>query len=189
MYFYLPAVLRLNDFWFKFDEEFQRAGAANDTHTSTLTGSNQARSSLRQSSNGNKLIDEALKKTDAYLNFEKKMDLAKKRRERLHALKSADSRTANNRRDNCSRRSLQKKWIEDRTREKKSFLLRRSTEDHVVMRKIYKTALQKLMTWQLEDAREVRKYCMCPMSTVVVINSFLVLLRVEPLRFKIHDEV
>lgn len=63
---------------------------------------------------------------------------------------------ANKRKAEISRSTIQKKWIDDRLRDEDSFKMRQSSEEHVLLRKIYRGLLAKMHEWRIDEHAEVR---------------------------------
>jgi hypothetical protein len=77
-----------------------------------------------------------LLKAKKYLNFERKLEAAARRRERALLLKSTDSRVSNSKHDERVKRVREQRWLQDRQFESKSFQLASSSQDHLTMRKV-----------------------------------------------------
>ena len=102
-------------------------------------------------------IKKLMNKGHFMLQQEEKLEGARKRREKLRAEKGRYYSAANQKRADISSRSMQQRWIEDRLRDEKSFKLKRSSEEHVMLRKIYKGLLHKMHEWKLDEAIEIRE--------------------------------
>ena len=102
-------------------------------------------------------IKKLMNKGHFMLQQEEKLEGARKRREKLRAEKGRYYSAANQKRADVSSRSMQQRWIEDRLRDEKSYKLKRSSEEHVMLRKIYKGLLHKMHEWKLDEAIEIRE--------------------------------
>ncbi|KAJ1421709.1 hypothetical protein B484DRAFT_481104 [Ochromonadaceae sp. CCMP2298] len=102
----------------------------------------------------NEDLRRSIAKAEKYLQYEKKLDAARKRRESMQFLKESRSRTANQRQTEVSRNALQQRWLTDAEMSRRSHALKRSSEDQVLLRKIYSGLLKRVMKWRIEEARE-----------------------------------
>lgn len=102
-------------------------------------------------------IKKLMHKGHFMLQQEEKLEGARKRREKLRAENGRYYSAANQKRADVSSRSMQQRWIEDRQRDEKSYKLKRSSEEHVMLRKIYKGLLHKMHEWKLDEAIEIRE--------------------------------
>jgi hypothetical protein len=87
---------------------------------------------------------------------EKKIEAARKRRENFRRSRERECHAANKRKAEISRSTIQKKWIDDRLRDEDSFKMRQSSEEHVLLRKIYRGLLTKMHEWRIDEHTEVR---------------------------------
>ena len=85
---------------------------------------------------------EAAKLSRKRFSLEAKLEAAQFRRDRLNNLRGSRANANNNAAFLTSKKALQKRWMEDTLREKKSFIARRSNEEQVMLRKIYKGLLK-----------------------------------------------
>jgi hypothetical protein len=88
---------------------------------------------------------------------EEKLDAARRRREKIRTEKGRHYSAANQKRAEVSSRTMQQRWVDDRLRDEKSYKLKRSSEEHVMLRKIYKGLLHKMHEWKLDEAIEMRE--------------------------------
>ena len=102
-------------------------------------------------------IKKLMHKGNFMLQQEEKLDAARRRREKIRAEKGRYYSAANQKRAEVSSRSLQQRWMDDRIRDEKSYKLKRSSEEHVMLRKIYKGLLHKMHEWKLDEAIEIRE--------------------------------
>ncbi len=63
----------------------------------------------------------------------------------------------NRQKEDVSNKVMQERFIEESTREESAFNLRRSHEEHVMLRKIYKGLLSKMHEWRADKHEEVRE--------------------------------
>lgn len=87
---------------------------------------------------------------------ESKLEDAKSRREWLQRLAVRKCGVRNRRKEEVSMRAWQRRWLQDLEGEERSFQLRRSLEDTVVLQKIYKAHLRRLNEWRIEEQKQVR---------------------------------
>jgi hypothetical protein len=101
-----------------------------------------------------------IRSSSAVLALEKKMEAARRRRELLRKSRESTCLANNRRRSDVSNRVLQGRWIEDNSREEDAHQLRKSNEEHVMLRKIYRGLLNKMHEWRhdqhLEDRNKVK---------------------------------
>jgi hypothetical protein len=90
------------------------------------------------------------------LKQDEKIEFARKRRELLKKTKEAELSAGNKRRAEISERAMQKRWMKETEREDESFKLRRSSEEHVMLRKIYRGLIHKMHEWKVIEHEEVR---------------------------------
>lgn len=95
-------------------------------------------------------------KVEIYLNFEKKMDVARRRREWLTYLKESSCRAANIKHMQTASDIKQKRWLDDVNRDHESYILRKSNEEHVILRKAYSGVLKQVNSWRMEQQREAQ---------------------------------
>jgi hypothetical protein len=95
-------------------------------------------------------------KVEIYLNFEKKMDVARRRREWLTFLKESSCRAANMKHMQTASGIKQKRWLDDVNRDHNSYILRKSNEEHVILRKAYTGVLKQVNSWRMEQQREAQ---------------------------------
>ena len=99
---------------------------------------------------------EAAKLSRKKFSLEAKLEAAQFRRDRLNNLKGSRANANNNAAFLTSKKALQKRWAEDTLREKKSFIARRSNEEQVMLRKIYKGLLKRWQDIKNDDEQEFR---------------------------------
>lgn len=95
-------------------------------------------------------------KVEIYLNFEKRMDVARRRREWLTYLKESGCRAANMKHMQTASDIKQKRWLDDVNRDHNSYILRKSNEEHVILRKAYSGVLKQVNSWRMEEKREAQ---------------------------------
>lgn len=95
-------------------------------------------------------------KVEIYLNFEKRMDVARRRREWLTYLKESSCRAANMKHMQTASDIKQKRWLDDVNRDHNSYILRKSNEEHVILRKAYSGVLKQVNSWRMEEKREAQ---------------------------------
>jgi len=93
-------------------------------------------------------------KAEIFLTLEKKMDVARRRRERLTYLKETHCRAANLKHMQIASGIKQRRWLDDANRDHNSYILRKSNEEHVILRKAYSGVLKQVNSWRLEVHRE-----------------------------------
>lgn len=84
----------------------------------------------------NEDLKRSLAKMEKLMQIETKLEAARVRRSNHLHLKESISKAANERHGEASREALQRKWLEEEERARQSFLLRQSSDDQVVLRKV-----------------------------------------------------
>ena len=89
-------------------------------------------------------------------SLEAKLEAAKLRRDKFNNAKGRKAGAKNTAAFMTSKKALQKRWTEDTTREKKAFIARRSNEEQVMLRKVYKGLLKRMRDIKVDDDIEYR---------------------------------
>lgn len=90
------------------------------------------------------------------MQIESKLEAARVRRHSSLQLREGLTRAANQRQGEVSREALQRKWLEEEERSRQAFLLKQSSADQQVLRRVYRGLLQRVASWRVEEQREVR---------------------------------
>ena len=133
------------------------------THESAFLSDDDAGPNPRQSvhkKSGEEIFREeavkAAKLSRKRFSLEAKLEAAKLRREKFNNAKGRQAGAKNTAAFMTSRKALQKRWTEDTMREKKSFIARRSNEEQVMLRKVYKGLLKRMHDIKVDDDIEYR---------------------------------
>lgn len=106
------------------------------------------------------ILRSSVAQADAFLGLERKHESARQRRDRALSQREAVTRMGNLRHAEVSRRALQSRWSADQALRERSFDLRRSSEEHVMLRRIYQRLLYRIAEWRAKEEKEVRPvYC------------------------------
>lgn len=84
----------------------------------------------------NQFLHSSLAKAESFIEQEQKLALAKRRREKSLFTKEAQSKIQNMKHAEISQRALQQRWKDDQIREQKSYALKKSNEENVMLRKV-----------------------------------------------------
>jgi len=84
----------------------------------------------------NEDLKRSLAKMEKLMQIETKLEAARVRRSNNLHLKESITKAANQRHGETSREALQRKWLEEEERARQSFLLRQSSDDQLVLRKV-----------------------------------------------------
>lgn len=133
------------------------------THESAFLSDDNAGRGPRQSvhkKSGDQIFREeatkAAKLSRKRFSLEAKLEAAKFRRDRINNAKGRKAGVNNTTAFITSKKALQKRWTEDTMREKKSFIARRSNEEQVMLRKVYKGLLKRMHDIKVDDDIECR---------------------------------
>lgn len=99
---------------------------------------------------------QVLYSTEKRIQQDEKIEFARKRRELLKKKKEAEASAGNQRRAKITNRAMQNRWMKEHELEDESFKLRRSSEEHVMLRKIYRGLLHKMQEWKVIEHEEIR---------------------------------
>lgn len=105
----------------------------------------------------NEEMKNSIAKAQTYLKLEKKLEIARRRRENMNYLKESRFRAMNLKHQEIVKGISQKKWLEDSNREKKSFYLQKSNEEQVTLRKAYRGLLNEIIKWRIEEQHELKQ--------------------------------
>ena len=97
------------------------------------------------------------------------MESARQRRERLRYMREAHYRKNNMIRAEKSMRAMNNRWMEDKKRESKAFVMRKNSMDDVMAQQVYRGLLRQLRSWRLEEQSELLE----KMSKVIFPSYFL----------------
>lgn len=92
----------------------------------------------------NEDLKRSLAKMEKLMQIETKLEAARVRRTNNLRLKESISKAANQRHGEASREALQRKWLEEEERARQSFLLKQSSDDQLVLRKVPATTNPRL---------------------------------------------
>ena len=98
-----------------------------------------------------------LKRSEIMLAQEHRMKMARERRENLKKEREISMRNGNRRKEEIRISAKARREAENSQREQASFDLRRSNEEHVMLRKIYKGLLHKMHEWRADKGMEARQ--------------------------------
>ncbi len=84
----------------------------------------------------NEFLRSSLSKAEALVEHERRFENARQRREKSQLMRESDRRIANMRHAEKSQRALQTRWTGDVERSQKSFAMRSSNQEHVMLRKV-----------------------------------------------------
>lgn len=97
----------------------------------------------------------AIQKAQKVFHLEDKMESARQRRERLRYMREAHYRKNNMIRAEKSMRAMNNRWMEDKKRESKAFVMRKNSMDDVMAQQVYRGLLRQLRSWRLEEQSEL----------------------------------
>lgn len=84
----------------------------------------------------NEDLKRSLTRMEKLMQIETKLEAARVRRSNTLHLKESASRAANQRHVEVSQDALQRKWVEEEERARQAFLLKQSSDDQLVLRKV-----------------------------------------------------
>jgi hypothetical protein len=97
-----------------------------------------------------------LRSSEIMLAQQQRLEAARRRREGAMNNRSNHFGYRNREKEHVSNKALQARFLEESSREEDAFNLRRSNEEHVMLRKIYKGLLSKMHEWRADKHEEVR---------------------------------
>jgi hypothetical protein len=97
-----------------------------------------------------------LRSSEVMLAQQQRLEAARRRREDMLKSREIQFGDYNKRKEGVSYSAMQKRFLVDSNNEKKAFYLRRSNEEHVMLRKIYKGLLNKMHEWRVDKHEEMR---------------------------------
>jgi len=98
-----------------------------------------------------------LRSSEIMLAQQQRLEAARQRRQDAMKHRSTHFGNYNKQKERVSNEVLQSRFIEDSARAENAFNLRRSNEEHVMLRKIYKGLLSKMHEWRADKHEEVRE--------------------------------
>lgn len=104
--------------------------------------------------------NDILRRSQTNFELERKLEEAASRRSRLRKIRESTYATSNQRKLERSRSALHRKSVDDLRKVEKSYLLKKSSEEHVMLRKVYSGLVKRMHGWKSEDladAKERRK--------------------------------
>lgn len=101
--------------------------------------------------------DEFISRTEKLMGIQSKLEKASKRRSKLNRARQKMSALSNQRRADSSRRALQARKQEDLSKQEKSYILQKRSEEQSMLRKVYSNLLKKMHIWKSEEARETKE--------------------------------
>jgi hypothetical protein len=103
------------------------------------------------------LNNDFVKKSVKLFELERKQVSAEKRRSRIRKVRQTMFTASNQRKAAVSQSTLQARKTEELRKLEKSYLLRKSTDEHVMLRNVYKGLLKKMHVWKAEDLRDSKE--------------------------------
>lgn len=97
-----------------------------------------------------------LRSSEIMLAQEQRLEAARKRRESINKQRENQFGTINSRKESTRNKVQYQRFLDDSKREEDAFNLRRSNEEHVMLRKIYKGFLKKMHEWRADKHLENR---------------------------------
>lgn len=94
------------------------------------------------------------RRSQAVFQLEDKQARAALHRARLNRKRESLYSASNKAKAEKSKKALQSRKVEELKKQEKSHVLQRSSEEHVMLRKIYKGLLSKMHEWKREETRE-----------------------------------
>lgn len=137
------------------DESFLRWRGGDDNKPAEQLG-DSFNSKLRQST-ASSVYRQALDRLENDHRSDRKVEVARRRRERLLSLRTNRYRTNNLHRSMQTHQTKQRRSLEDDRREQTSHLLRRQSEDQLMLRQVYSQVVDKMKQWRIDEHRESRE--------------------------------
>lgn len=97
-----------------------------------------------------------LRSSEIMLAQEQRLEAARKRRESINKQRENQFGTINSRKESTRNKVQYQRFLDESKREEDAFNLRRSNEEHVMLRKIYKGFLKKMHEWRADKHLENR---------------------------------
>jgi len=110
-----------------------------------------------ESSAANAVYRHSFNQMENEYQSDKKIEIARKRRERLLSLRENRYRSNNLHRSLKSQSLRQSRGLEDDRREQKAHLMRKESLDNSMLRKVYSQVVDQMKRWRIDEEKESRE--------------------------------